>query len=247
MAAGLAASGICRSQVSQFCPALFPAMGQRIEALALFGGQAISKPTMHFPPRLMTDLDAEPFERRRPWEDDPTLPALLHDQFGQMAKPVIFDSMRQQPCRQLRRGPRSKRTQPQPVLQLGRMAPAVPFSGQIFVNRVWKNVDLFGNKGKERFRWLFACSQWATRIAQVAKHERLAEAVVVATAPPDHGEVGVRKRVVAHQLTLLRWWIEQRHDLGFAQLLPSHHSCLLDLSGRQTSRSAPGSRSACCA
>jgi hypothetical protein len=33
---------------------------------------------------------------------------------------------------------------------------------------------------------------------------------------------------VAYQLTLIRGRIEQRGDLGFAQLLSSHHSCLPD-------------------
>jgi hypothetical protein len=31
---------------------------------------------------------------------------------------------------------------------------------------------------------------------------------------------------VAYQLTLIRGRIEQRGDLGFGQLLSSHHSCL---------------------
>ena len=135
--------------------ALLTALGQRIEAPALFGGQAISKPAMHFLPGTMTNIGAEPFECRRPWQDDPTLPALPHDQFSQMAKPLIFDSMRQQPSCQFSSGPRSERTQPQPVLQLGRVAPAVPLGRQIVVNRLWKNVDLFGNEGKERFGWPF--------------------------------------------------------------------------------------------
>jgi hypothetical protein len=153
MAAGLAASGICRSQGQPVLSALLTALGQRIEALALFGGQAIGEPAMHFLPGAMTDIGAKPFECRRPWQDDPALPARLHDQFSQMAKPFIFNSVRQQPNCQLSRGSRSERTQPQPILQLGRVVPAVPFDRQIIVNRLWKNVYLFGNEGKERFRW----------------------------------------------------------------------------------------------
>jgi len=172
--------------------AFLTALGQRIEALALFGGQAISKPAMYFLPGTMTDIDAEPFECRRPWQDDPTLPALLHDQFSQMAKPLIFDSARQEPGCQLSGRPRSERTQPQPVLQLGRVAPAVPLGRQIVVNRLWKNVDLFGNKSKEWLRWPFVGPQRTTGIPQVAKHERLTEAVVIATAAVDCGEVSIR-------------------------------------------------------
>ena len=103
-----------------------PALRQRIEALALFGRQPIGQPALHLPSRLMADLDAEPFECGRRRDDDPALPALLHHQLGQMGKPVVLDRVRQQPCRQLGGGTRPEGTKPESVLQLGRMAPAVP-------------------------------------------------------------------------------------------------------------------------
>ena len=53
--------------------------------------------------------------------------------------------------------------------------------------------------------------------------------VMVAAAAPDGDEISVRERIVAHQFALFCWRIEQRHHLGFAQLLPSRHSCLLNL------------------
>ena len=50
---------------------------------------------------------------------------------------------------------------------------------------------------------------------------------MVAAAAPDRGKVSVGQRVVADQLTLRRRRLEQLRDLGFAQSLPSRHSCLL--------------------
>ena len=49
MAEGLAASGICRNQVSQLWLLSSRRCGQRIEALALFGGQPIGQPAMQLP------------------------------------------------------------------------------------------------------------------------------------------------------------------------------------------------------
>src|SRR5271166_3822985 len=184
---------------------------------------------MYIPPGLMTHLNAEALECGRPGEDDPTAPTLLQYQPGQMNKPFVLDGARQQPRRQCRGGAWPKRTQPQPILQLGGMAPAVPLGSQILVDGFWKNVELFSDECDERFRWSLAGLQRATGIAQVAQHERMTEAVVIATTTPDRRDVGVRKCVVAHELSLVDRWIEQRHDLVFAQLLPSRHSCLLDL------------------
>src|SRR5438270_11199072 len=48
---------------------------------------------------------------------------------------------------------------------------------------------------------------------------------MIATTAPDRCEVRSRQCVVAYQLTLIRGRIEQRGDLGFGQLLSSHHSC----------------------
>ena len=226
---------------------LLPALRQRIEALALVDRQAVGQAAMHLPPRLMTYLDAEAFKRRRPGNDDPTMPALLQHQGGQMHQPVVLDGVRQQPGRQQRRRAWPKRAQPQPVLQLGGMGDAAAFCSQISIDRLWKHVDLFCDECEQRCRRPLAGAQRAARIAQVAQHQRMAEPVMVAARPPDRRQVGVQQGVVAHQITLFCRRIEHPHDLGVAQLLPPRHSCLLDLCGRQTSRSGPGSRSRCCA
>src|SRR5271166_6616113 len=140
---------------------------------------------MYIPPGLMTHLNAEALECGRPGEDDPTAPTLLQYQPGQMNKPFVLDGARQQPRRQCRGGAWPKRTQPQPILQLGGMAPAVPLGSQIFVNRFWKDIDLLGDECEEQCRRSLAGAQRATRIAQVAQHERMTEAVVIAPTTPD--------------------------------------------------------------
>src|SRR3954462_9533956 len=62
-----------------------------------------------------------------------------------------------------------------------------------------------------------------------AEHERMAETVVIAAAAPDHDEISSGQREMTHQLTLLRRWVKQLCDLGFAQSLSWRHPCLLAL------------------
>src|SRR5208337_1548806 len=95
---------------------------------------------MYIPPGLMTHLNAEALECGRPGEDDPTAPTLPQYQPSQMNKPFVLDGARQQPRRQCRGGAWPKRTQPQPILQLSGMAPAVPLDSQILVDGFGKNV-----------------------------------------------------------------------------------------------------------
>src|SRR5271157_601331 len=47
-------------------------------------------------------------------------------------------------------------------------------------------------------RWSLAGVQRATGIAQVAQHERMTEAVVIATTTLDRRDVGARQCIVAH-------------------------------------------------
>ena len=82
---------------------------------------------------------------------------------------------------------------------------------------------------------LFAGTQFAARITQVAKHERMTKPVWVATAASDRSQVGVGQRIVAHQFALIGRRIEQLHDLGVGQMLSSCHSCLPDLHGGRPS------------
>src|SRR5262249_22718840 len=54
----------------------------------------------------------------------------------------------------------------------------------------------------------------------------VAEATMIAPTPPDHGSICLAQCAVAHQLTPIGRWIEQRGDLGFGQLLSAHQPCL---------------------
>ena len=108
------------------------------------------------------------------------------------------------------------------------MTSAVLLRGKIVIEGFWRNIDLLGDKGDENRRWTFVDAQRAAGVTQVAKHQRITEAAMVTTAAPDHRDICIGQRVVAHQLTLIRGRTEQRGDLGFGQLLPSCHSCLLD-------------------
>jgi hypothetical protein len=133
----------------------------------------------------MTDLDAKAFERGWQWQDNPTLPAFFHSQPGETAKPFVLNGVRQQPRRQLSGGTCSERTQPQPILQFDGMTSAVPFRDQIVVDPLRADADLVSDECEERSRRSFIGAQWTTRITQVAKHERMTKAVVIATAAPD--------------------------------------------------------------
>ena len=115
------------------------------------------------------------------------------------------------------------------------MIEAVPISLEIAVQRVWENPDLIGNKSQHLRGRLFAGTQFAARITQVAKHERMTKPVWVATAASDRSQVGVGQRIVAHQFALIGRRIEQLHDLGVGQMLSSCHSCLPDLHGGRPS------------
>jgi len=63
----------------------------------------------------------------------------------------------------------------------------------------------------------------ATGIAQIAKHQGIAEAAVIAAAAPNHRQVIFGERVIAHQATLFSRRIKQRGDLRFGQFLSSCH------------------------
>jgi hypothetical protein len=65
------------------------------------------------------------------------------------------------------------------------MTPAVPLSSQIFVHRFRKNADLVSYKFEHRSWRVFTGTQRTPRAAQVAKHERMTEPVVIPTAAPD--------------------------------------------------------------
>ena len=74
-------------------------------------------------------------------------------------------------------------------------------------------------------------------MAEVAEHQRVAEATVITAAAPNHREIRLGQRVIADQITPLPGRFEQRGDLGLGQLLSAHRSCSPEASHRQTTRS----------
>jgi hypothetical protein len=82
--------------------------------------------------------------------------------------------------------------------------------------------DIHRVTGASRVKFL----AWAGGVSG-AKHQRVAEATVIAPTPPDHGDVCLAECALAHQLTLISRWIEQGSDVGFGQLLSAHHPYLL--------------------
>jgi hypothetical protein len=134
-------------------------------------------------------LDAKPLEGAGRWDNDPAPPALLHHQPGEMGKPVVLDRVRQQPAGQIGGRTRPEGPKPETVLQFGRMAPSIPFCGEIILDRLRKSVNLLGDKQQKRPRWPFARLQRTPRVAQIAKHKGVAEAIMIATTVPDRGKV----------------------------------------------------------
>src|SRR6202012_4867101 len=104
------------------------------------------------------------------------------------------------------------------------MALPVPFRRKVFVNAVWKSVDLICNERQQWNWWPLAGAQSAAGEAQVAEHQRVAEPIVIAATASDCDEVTVGQRVMADQFALFRRRLEQLRVLGFAQSLPSRHS-----------------------
>jgi hypothetical protein len=63
---------------------------------------------------------------------------------------------------------------------------------------------------------------------------------VIAPTPPDHGSICLAQCAVAHQLTPIGRWIEQRSDLVFGQLLSAHHSYPLHVETGRPADPGPG-------
>ena len=116
----------------------------------------------------------------------------LHHQPGEMRKPVVLDRVRQQPACQIRGRTRPEGTKPEAVLQFGRMTPSVPLLGEIVLDRLRKSVNLLCDEQEKRPRRPLTCPQRTAWIAQIAKHEGVAEAIMIATTAPDRCEVRSR-------------------------------------------------------
>jgi hypothetical protein len=69
------------------------------------------------------------------------------------------------------------------------MTPTVLLGAEIGVYGFWPNIDLPGDKRDQRRRRSLADTQRPSRMAEVAKHQRVAEAAVIAPAPPDYGDI----------------------------------------------------------
>ena len=136
MAVGLAASGICRNQVSQIWPVSSRRCGQRIKSLSLFSGQPVGQPAIHLPAGLMTDLDAEPFECGRRRQNDPTLPAFFHGQCSQMSQAGRPPSLAAAANWSIQPRVACRRDEAAVCLALDSMALSIPFICKIFVNRL---------------------------------------------------------------------------------------------------------------
>ncbi len=158
----------------------------------MVGGEPIGQLALDLATRLIAGLDAEPLERAGRWDDDPAPPALLHHQPGKMRKPVVLDRVRQQPAGQIGGRTRPKGPKPETVLQFGRMAPSVPLRGEIVLDRLRQSVNLLCDEREKRLRRPLARLQRTARIAQITKHEGVAEAITIATTAADRCEVRSR-------------------------------------------------------
>jgi hypothetical protein len=109
------------------------------------------------------------------------------------------------------------------------MTPTSLLRSEVVIEDFGMNIDLRGNKRDKSSRWSLAGVQGTAGMTQIAKHERVTKAVVITAATPAHHDIRIRQCVMAYQFTLIGKRIEQCADLGFAQLRPSCHLCLLGL------------------
>jgi len=170
---------------------LLAALGQRIKALALFGGQPIGQPMMCFSACMVSEVGAEPLKRGRRRGDNAAFAAIPHHQFGQMGEPIVLDRLRQKYAGQFSGRTFAERAEAKLFLAFDSVALAVSFLGNVCVNRFRKNIDLLSNKCQQRRRWPLANAHSAAGILQVAAHEGVTEAVVIAAAALDRGQVGI--------------------------------------------------------
>jgi hypothetical protein len=203
IAAGFGAWGIWRSQTSQALPGCRPALCQRIQLAPLLVRQTEGQPALDLPSRTKAELDAEAFEAPRRRDDDAPLAAFLHDQLGEMEEAVVLKGLRMKGLGEFRRGVLPEGAQPKPVLQFGSMPAAILLGGKVVIDASRPHIDLFSNK-QDQNRWRpLVGPQRPPRMAEVAQHQRVAEATVITAAAPDHREIRLGQRVMANQITLL--------------------------------------------
>ena len=138
-----------------------------------------------------------------------------------MGEPIVLDRLRQQCVGQFSSKTFAERTESKLLLAFDSVALAVSLLGNVCVDRFRKNIDLFSNKCQQGCCGPLANAHGATGISQVAAHEGVAEAVVIAAATFDRCQVGFRQSVMTHQLALFRRGIKQSGNLRFVQSLMS--------------------------
>ena len=126
-----------------------------------------------------------------------------------MEEAIVLECLRMKGIGEFGRGVFSEGAKAEPVLQFGGMPAAILLGGEIVIDGLRTHIDLFGDKRDQRRRRPLIGPQRPPGITQVAQHQRIAEAAVIAAAAPDHREIRLRQRVMANQLTRLRGRIEQ--------------------------------------
>jgi len=200
----------------------WPALCQRIKLPPLRGRQPADEPPFDLPPPLKAEIDAEAFEAPGWRDDDPAPPAFRHDQFRQIEETVGFDRLRLDGARNFAGGAPAEGTQAQPLLTFDGVSLPVPLRREIVLDRRRQRVNLLRDERNQRGWGSLTRFQRAAGIPQIAQHQCVAEAVVVAAVAPNRSEITGRQRVVAHQFTAIGRRIEQRGDLGLGQLRSAH-------------------------
>src|SRR3954469_4127109 len=189
---------------------------------------------------MVAEFSAKPLQGGRRRDHNLALAARLHHLLGQIGELIVLDRLRQESICQFGGGASPKGAKAKSLLAFDRLTLTGPLRGQILVDGVRKNPDLVSDERKQGGRRSLAGAQRTTGEAQVAEHERMAEAVVIAAAASDRDEVSSGQCEMTHQLTRLRRWVKQLCDLGFAQSLSSCHSCLLGLDAGRPSDPGQG-------
>jgi hypothetical protein len=102
-------------------------------------------------------------------------------------------------------------------LALDGMSLSVAILREIVVDAVWKHLNLSRDEPQQRDRRPLARTQRPPRETQVAEHQCVTEAIMVATAASDYGKVGSGECVVPDQLMLVRRRLKQFRNLRLAQ------------------------------
>ena len=113
----------------------------------------------------------------------------MRHQLGQGSQSIVLDGRCEENTCQLYDGAFAERAQPKALLALDGVALAAPLGTASIVGRVGRDVDLLGNEVQHIRGRALAGAQRTAGVTQVAKHQRVTEAVVIATAASDGGEV----------------------------------------------------------